>query len=80
MTTNGQVPVVVPATPTTHETENRSQLGTDENGSQHVPERACGGCGCTDDHSCPEGCWWVEKGPRPLCSSCTNPDYGDDLT
>jgi len=29
--------------------------------------RRCRVCGCTDTHSCPEGCWWVEE---DLCSSC----------
>jgi hypothetical protein len=42
--------------------------------------RICRGCGCTDDHACPEGCWWVDldlvgfKG-GPLCSTCA-PDQG----
>jgi len=27
----------------------------------------CRVCGCTDEHGCPEGCWWVEP---DLCSSC----------
>lgn len=27
----------------------------------------CRGCGCTNHHGCPEGCWWVEPG---LCSTC----------
>jgi len=49
--------------------------------SEHEPlATTCRGCGCTDDHACPEGCWWVEKGPRPLCSSCTNPDYVGPFT
>lgn len=29
--------------------------------------RMCTACGCTDDHGCRDGCWWV--GPT-LCSSC----------
>jgi len=49
------VPVVVPATPATHETENHSQ------------QRVCRECGCTDDHACPGGCWWVDAN---LCSRC----------
>lgn len=28
---------------------------------------ACRGCGCTDDHACPGGCFWVEP---DLCSAC----------
>jgi len=63
MTTNGVVPVVEPATPTTHETENHSQV------------RACRECGCTDDHACSGGCWWYDLDPTgfkggPLCSRC----------
>jgi len=66
------VPVVVRGTPTTHETENHSQ------------QRVCRDCGCTDDHACPGGCWWIDEteytpdGPRlrtvaasgPICSRC----------
>ena len=29
--------------------------------------RSCRSCGCTDEHACAEGCWWVAK---DLCSSC----------
>ena len=29
--------------------------------------RACRVCGCTDDHACEGGCWWIEK---DLCSKC----------
>lgn len=29
--------------------------------------RTCRVCGCTDDHACEGGCWWVD---RDLCSSC----------
>ena len=29
----------------------------------------CRMCGCTDDHCCPGGCYWVEK---DLCSKCAN--------
>jgi hypothetical protein len=29
----------------------------------------CRGCGCTDDHACPDGCWWVD-GEEDLCSVC----------
>lgn len=30
----------------------------------------CAECGCTDEHACPDSCWWV----RPdQCSRCTNP-------
>jgi hypothetical protein len=27
----------------------------------------CRVCGCTDDHACAGGCWWVEEN---LCSTC----------
>lgn len=30
--------------------------------------RSCWSCGCTDDHACPGGCWWVDD---HLCSACT---------
>lgn len=29
--------------------------------------RRCRVCGCTDDHACPGGCYWVEY---DLCSAC----------
>lgn len=29
--------------------------------------RVCRVCGCTDDHACPGGCYWVEE---DLCSAC----------
>jgi hypothetical protein len=29
--------------------------------------RTCRVCGCTDDHACPGGCYWVED---DLCSQC----------
>lgn len=32
-------------------------------------ELACFGCGCTEDHACEGGCWWVSFDP-PLCSAC----------
>ncbi len=31
--------------------------------------RKCRVCGCTDDHACPSGCWWVEAN---LCSACAD--------
>lgn len=31
--------------------------------------RRCIYCGCTDEHSCPEGCWWFSYRP-PICSRC----------
>lgn len=32
-------------------------------------DRVCRVCGCTDDHACPGGCYWVEK---DLCSVCAD--------
>lgn len=34
-------------------------------------EWVCRECGCTDDHACPGGCFWVEK---DLCSACVDED------
>lgn len=41
--------------------------------------RTCRVCGCTDDHACPGGCYWVEE---DLCSECVEADEEDivDLT
>lgn len=33
------------------------------------PNRQCIECGCTDDHACPGGCYWVSLEP-PICSAC----------
>jgi hypothetical protein len=33
----------------------------------------CRGCGCSDDHGCPEGCWWATP---DLCSNCA--ELADD--
>lgn len=30
-------------------------------------KRRCSKCGCTDDHACPGGCWWIGA---ELCSQC----------
>lgn len=30
-------------------------------------DRRCRECGCTDEHGCANGCWWVEP---DLCSNC----------
>ncbi len=37
----------------------------------HVTDgvRRCRVCGCTDDHACPGGCWWVSS---DLCSACAD--------
>jgi hypothetical protein len=34
-----------------------------------VSGRRCRHCGCTDDHACPGGCYWVED---DLCSECAH--------
>jgi hypothetical protein len=44
-------------------------------------ERKCRVCGCTDNHACPGGCYWVEPG---LCSVCAGfpsgpPDEAEDV-
>lgn len=31
-------------------------------------QRKCRICGCTDDHACPGGCYWIEN---DLCSACS---------
>lgn len=33
----------------------------------------CRVCGCTDDHACEGGCWWVEP---DLCSACAEENGG----
>lgn len=36
-------------------------------------EATCIGCGCTDSHGCPEGCYWLavdRAAGRGVCSSC----------
>ncbi len=38
-------------------------------------ERKCRKCGCTEEHACRGGCYWVQ---RDLCSTCAKPeDYND---
>jgi len=44
--------------------------------------RACRECGCTNESSCPEGCWWVwddlcSSCWDDLCSSCATPEKGE---
>jgi ParB/RepB/Spo0J family partition protein len=38
-----------------------------------VKAQKCRVCGCTDDHACPGGCYWVEK---DLCSACADKQKG----
>jgi ferredoxin len=33
---------------------------------------ACVGCGCTDDHACPEGCSWLAVDRRDRTGVCSN--------
>lgn len=46
---------------------------TKEEAAQELPEEPlfdiwrCRVCGCTDEHACPDGCYWVEE---DLCSAC----------
>lgn len=43
-----------------------------------TPVAICNGCGCTDDHACEGGCFWVAQ---DLCSNCADksvPEIGDD--
>ncbi len=37
------------------------------NEDEEPPARKCRACGCTDDHACPGGCYWIEE---DLCSAC----------
>lgn len=36
-------------------------------------EQKCRVCGCTWDHACPGGCYWVEE---DLCSACFEKEKG----
>jgi hypothetical protein len=38
-------------------------------------EPRCRVCGCTDDHACEGGCYWVEE---DLCSACVGKVAADD--
>lgn len=35
--------------------------------------RTCWQCGCTDDHACPGGCYWLSFTGKPTCSNCATP-------
>lgn len=35
--------------------------------------RTCRSCGCTDEHGCPEGCYWAAP---DLCSLCRDKPLG----
>ena len=51
------------------ETERIVKLNTDV-----PPDRKCRVCGCTQDHACPGGCYWVEE---DLCSACAEELSGE---
>ncbi len=38
-------------------------------------ERTCRICGCTWEHGCPGGCWWVEP---DLCSACASKVHSEE--
>ncbi len=38
-----------------------------DNEMHHIKEQKCRVCGCTENHACPGGCYWVEW---DLCSKC----------
>jgi hypothetical protein len=38
--------------------------------------RTCRVCGCTDDHACEGGCWWVDA---DLCSACSAPTVAETI-
>jgi hypothetical protein len=40
-----------------------------EEDSPQQEKRRCRVCGCTDDHACPGGCYWVAP---DLCSACAS--------
>ncbi|MEG0943251.1 MAG: hypothetical protein RSF86_06435 [Angelakisella sp.] len=42
-------------------------------GDNYLQKQKCRVCGCTDDHACPGGCYWVAP---DLCSRCA--DGGDE--
>jgi len=35
-------------------------------------QSVCRACGCSGEHGCPDGCYWVDPATRRLCSSCTS--------
>lgn len=45
----------------------RHHSPADQSAPPGKPEARCRLCGCTDNHACPGGCWWVEP---DLCSAC----------
>jgi hypothetical protein len=43
----------------------------------NVPaDRTCSVCGCTPDHACPGGCYWVAE---DLCSACAHECEEEDV-
>jgi hypothetical protein len=49
--------------------EPEAEAPADDTETPAAPDavRACRACGCTDEHACEGGCYWVEK---DLCSAC----------
>jgi hypothetical protein len=54
----------------------RLAAGVGEWPTPEPPERACRVCGCTEDHACDFGCWWVEA---DLCSACVPDRQGEPI-
>ena len=48
-------------------------------GSGELPAGVCRGCGCVDEHGCPEGCAWTDESGT-LCTVCADlrPTCGAD--
>jgi hypothetical protein len=40
---------------------------------EEATDRACIGCGCTEERACPNGCSWASMDP-PFCTSCAAAD------
>ncbi|QAT44140.1 hypothetical protein EQM06_09660 [Aminipila luticellarii] len=41
-----------------------------------LKNRKCRVCGCTQDHACPGGCYWVED---DLCSKCAGTEQIQEI-
>lgn len=41
-----------------------------------VHERKCRVCGCTEDHACRGGCYWVSE---DLCSACVDTEEAAEI-
>ncbi len=47
--------------------EDQYSVISSQSSEEEEPARACRVCGCTDEHGCENGCFWVED---DLCSNC----------